>query len=95
MAVDPEVVRRTASLARLDLAPEELATAAGQLGAILDYVGQLSALDVSTVEPLSHAGDFATVLRPDSPAAGLPAEAALRNAPEKAGPYFVVPRILE
>lgn len=95
MAIDPETVRKTALLARLELTPDELARYQGQLGAILDYVGQLAALDVSTVEPLAHARDFTNVFRPDEPRPSLSSETALKNAPEKAGPYFVVPKVVE
>ena len=95
LSIDRDVVRKTAALARIEMAPDELARVEGQLGAILDYVGQISALDVAKVEPLAHAGDVANVFRADEPRPSLPAGEALRNAPEKAGPYFVVPRILE
>lgn len=97
MPIDPGTVRKTALLARLELSPDELALYEKQLGAILDYVGQISKLDVAQVEPLAHAGDFTNVFRPDEPrpAQALATEAALKNAPERAGALFVVPRILE
>jgi aspartyl-tRNA(Asn)/glutamyl-tRNA(Gln) amidotransferase subunit C len=93
--IDRDTVRKTALLARLEMTPEELALAESQLGAILDYVGQISALDVSKAEPLAHAGEFSNVFRPDERRPSLPAEAALQNAPERAGPYFVVPKVVE
>jgi aspartyl-tRNA(Asn)/glutamyl-tRNA(Gln) amidotransferase subunit C len=97
MALSLEEVRRIATLARLRLTPEEERTFAGQLSAILDHVAQLRELDVSGVEPMTHAlaeGER-TELRPDALQASLPPEEALANAPAREGTYFKVPRIIE
>ena len=95
MSIDRDTVRKVATLARLELDEASLDRYGKQLGAILDYIDQLKALDVAKVEPLVHAGDFANVLRDDEPGACLPNEEALRNAPDRTGPYFVVPKIIE
>lgn len=95
MSIDRETVKKVALLARLELDDETLERYRAQLGAILDYIDQLKALDVKGVEPLVHAGDFANIFRPDEPRPCLPNEEALRSAPDRAGPYFVVPKILE
>jgi len=90
-------VRRIARLARLRLSPEEERLFAGQLSAILDHVAELSALDVSAVEPMTHAlaaGD-PPPLRADEPQPCLAPEEALANAPARAGTAFRVPRIIE
>jgi len=92
-----EEVRRIAALARLELSAEEEKLFAGQLSAVLDYVKQLEELDVSGVEPMTHAlaaGD-APPLRPDEVRPGLPTERALAAAPARAGNCFQVPRIIE
>lgn len=92
-----EEVRRIATLARLELSPEEERLFAGQLSAILDYVKQLEALDVTGVEPMTHAlaAGEAPPLREDEVRPGLPAERALAAAPVRAGTCFQVPRIIE
>jgi aspartyl-tRNA(Asn)/glutamyl-tRNA(Gln) amidotransferase subunit C len=96
MALTREEVRRIASLARLELEPEEEARMAEQLSAILDYVRQLEALDVSAVEPMTHAlAEGAAPLREDEVAPSLDPEVALGNAPARAGTCFKVPRIIE
>jgi aspartyl-tRNA(Asn)/glutamyl-tRNA(Gln) amidotransferase subunit C len=90
-------VRRIARLARLRLSPEEEVAFAGQLSAILDHVAQLGELDVSQVEPMTHAlaaGD-PVALREDLPLPTLPPELALANAPAREGTCFKVPRIIE
>jgi len=96
MALTREEVRRIARLARLEVAPEEEARLAQQLSAILDYVKQLEALDVSGVEPMTHAlAEGAVPLREDEVAESLAPEQALANAPARAGTCFKVPRIIE
>jgi len=97
MALSLEEVRRIAALARLRLTPDDERTFAGQLSAILDYVRQLEELDVSQVEPMTHAlaaGEPAP-LREDEVRPSLPPERALQNAPEREGTCFKVPRIIE
>ena len=92
-----EEVRRIAALARLELSPEEERLFAGQLSAILEYVEQLKELDVSGVEPMTHAlatGE-APPLRPDEVRPGLAPDEALAAAPARAGTCFQVPRIIE
>lgn len=95
MAIDRDTVRKVAQLARLELDDAALARLQTQLGAILGYIDQLKQLDVANVEPLVHAGDTANVMREDVPRRGLPTEDALANAPDRTGPFFVVPKIIE
>ena len=97
MALTLDEVRRIAVLARLRLSPEEEQVFQGQLSAILDYVKQLEELDVSAVEPMTHAlsaGEPPT-LREDEVRPSLPPEEALANAPAREGTAFKVPRIIE
>ena len=92
-----EDVRRIASLARLKLSPDEERLFAGQLSAILDYVKQLEELDVSGVEPMTHAlaAGEAPALRADAVREGLDPERTLAAAPAREGTAFQVPRIIE
>jgi len=92
-----EDVRRIASLARLELSAEEERLFAGQLSAILDYVKQLEELDVSGVEPMTHAlaAGEAPALRADEVRPSLEPARALGNAPAREGTAFLVPRIIE
>ena len=95
MAIDRKTVEHVAKLARLQLSGEELDRYGKQLGAILDYIAKLEKLDVSGLEPLAHAVDTDNVFRDDVPRPSLPREAALQNAPEKTGDFFIVPKIIE
>ncbi len=97
LSLSLDEVRRIAALARLKLSPEEEERFAVQLSSILGYVEELKALDVSGVEPMTHAlaaGD-ASAVRADEVRPGLGAEAAVAAAPERAGTHFKVPRIIE
>ncbi|HTP29226.1 MAG TPA: Asp-tRNA(Asn)/Glu-tRNA(Gln) amidotransferase subunit GatC [Anaeromyxobacteraceae bacterium] len=97
MQLSLDEVRRIAVLARLQLSPDEERVFQGQLSSILDYVDELSELDVSGVEPMTHALAVEELpgLRDDRVRPSLPPEAALANAPERQGTCFKVPRIIE
>lgn len=97
MAIDRAQVRHVALLARLALSPEEEERLAAQLGHVLEYIERLQAVDVSSVAPLSFAGDAAAglPLREDVPHQSLPRETVLAQAPKADGQAFVVPRIIE
>jgi aspartyl-tRNA(Asn)/glutamyl-tRNA(Gln) amidotransferase subunit C len=95
MQIERKTVEHVAKLARLQLSPEEVDRFSKQLGAILDYVAQLEKVDVKGLEPLAHAVDTSTVMREDEPKPCLPKAEALKNAPEKTGDFFVVPKVVE
>jgi aspartyl-tRNA(Asn)/glutamyl-tRNA(Gln) amidotransferase subunit C len=93
--IDRAMVAHVARLARLSLSAEEEERLAAQLAHVLEYIERLMAVDVSTVEPLSFAGEAGLPLREDEPRPSLPRERVLAAAPEHDGQAFVVPRILE
>jgi aspartyl-tRNA(Asn)/glutamyl-tRNA(Gln) amidotransferase subunit C len=88
-------VRKVAHLARLKLSDAELETYTRQLGDVLHYVELLNSVATQDVEPLAHPHEIGNVLRADEPAPSLPREAALANAPQSDGKYFLVPAILD
>ncbi len=97
MALSLDEVRRIAVLARLKLSAEEERVFQGQLSAILEYVELLKELDVSAVEPMTHAlaaGDQPP-LRDDEVRPSLPPGEALAGAPDREDTCFKVPRIIE
>lgn len=83
------------SLARLELTAEEEAKYNRQLGDILKYFKQLDAVDVTGIEPTSHAFPLENVWQEDIVKPGFTPEVALMNAPKKRGNEFVVPRVVE
>lgn len=96
MPITPDDVAHVARLARLALSAEEQERMARQLGRILEYVDQLRSLDLRDAEPLTHPlADLINVFRDDEVVPGLDRETALANAPDRDGPYFRVPAVLE
>jgi len=93
--ISREEVRHVARLARLHLTDEEAERMREQLDAILAYIDKLRELDVEGVEPTAHAVPLVNVMRDDALAPCLPQDAALANAPDRAGEFFRVPRIIE
>jgi len=88
-------VEHVANLARLELAEEDKETLRSQLDAILSYVDKLGELDTGGVEPTSHVLPINNVFREDVPKDSLSPDEALANAPERAGDFYRVPKIIE
>jgi aspartyl-tRNA(Asn)/glutamyl-tRNA(Gln) amidotransferase subunit C len=95
MRIDETQVEHIARLARLAISEEEKELFGSQLSKILEYIEKLNELDTSQVEPTSHVVALTNVMREDVPAPCLPREEALRNAPDPAGGFYRVPRIIE
>jgi aspartyl-tRNA(Asn)/glutamyl-tRNA(Gln) amidotransferase subunit C len=92
--ITADEVRELALLARLRLSEEEVGAMTDNLGAILDYVDALRALDTAAVEPMTHAVPFDCPTRVDEVKPSLSVDDALANAPRRDGSFFQVPRIV-
>ena len=90
-----EQVRHVAKLARLKCSDDEIKEFTGQLGAILEYVAQLEAVDTENVEPLAHCLPVHNVFRNDEIKPSLANDAALANAPQRDEGFFAVPKVLD
>ncbi len=71
-----------------------MATIAAELASILDHAKGLQELDLSGVEPLSHAADLEAALAPDIAGGELPRAALEAIAPAMDGPFISVPKVL-
>lgn len=87
-------VRHVAKLARLAIPEDKLPDFTQKLEGILEYVAVLNEVDVTGVEPTSHALKMSNVLREDVVRDGLALEAVLANAPDKDGAFFKVPKVI-
>ncbi len=94
MSVSLKDVEKIAVLARLYITEEEKEKYTGQLNVILGYMEQLNKVDTSSVEPLSHPFELSNVFRDDEVQPSLPVDEALKNAPDKSGNYFKVPKVI-
>ena len=104
--ISRDEVARLAKLARLALTDDEIDGFAGQLDAILGYVGQIQAVDASGVTPTGNPlvrragaqrpGEVGgqNVTRPDVVHTSLTQAQALAEAPAAEEGRFVVPQIL-
>ena len=87
-------VAKLAKLARLALTDDEIDGFAGQLDAILGYVGQIQGIDTSGVKPTGNPLRAVNVTRPDVVQASLTQQQALAEAPAADEGRFAVPQIL-
>ena len=95
MAITREEVLHVARLARLSMSPAEADKMREQLDNILAYIRQLDRLDTTDVVPTSHAVEMGTPFRDDSVHPFEGKEEILKNAPDREGDFFRVPRIIE
>ncbi len=95
MSLDAATVRRIAKLARLRVTDAEIARLQTELSGILAWIEQLDEVDVTGVAPLTGAAQMALRLREDVVDDGGYPEALLANAPERAGDFFTVPKVVE
>ena len=89
-----EQVLKVADLARLEFSESEAITSAEHLTSILGYVEKLSALNVDGIEPTAHAVLTPTPLRKDVVQKAPDLELSLKNAPDREGPFFKVPKVI-
>lgn len=87
-------VRRLASLARLELSPEETAVFTRQLADVLEFVRQIQAVDTASVAVSPSAVN--TTLRADQVLPSLERSEVLAASPtaDPAAGLFKVPRVL-
>ncbi len=95
MSVSETEVRHIAKLARLALTDEEIKLYGGQLGAILEYVEQLNALDTASVPPTAHTLGMENVLRSDEPLPCTKREAIIANFPQREFDLLKVKKVIE
>jgi aspartyl-tRNA(Asn)/glutamyl-tRNA(Gln) amidotransferase subunit C len=93
--IEDKDVEHVARLARLHLSEEERGRMRAQLTAILRYIDKLKELSVEGVEPTAHAVPLVNVMREDEVQPSLDRDAMMANAPDRAGDFFRVPRIIE
>jgi len=93
MSISIKDVEHVAKLARLSLTEDEKKLYAEQLGRIIDSFNELSSIDTTGVEPMSHALPIVNVLREDEVIGSLGHDKLLANAPEAENGFFHVPRI--
>lgn len=86
---------RVAKLAALELSEEDAHAMREQLGAILEHIAALQAVDVNGVEPTFHPFASAAPLREDRAELSGLRDALLAGAPRVEEGGFAVPKVLD
>ena len=95
MSLDPATVRRIARLARIRVDDADVARLQTELSGILDWIAMLNEVDVEGVEPLTGGAQMALKMRDDVVTDGGYPEKVLANAPDRAGNFYAVPKVVE
>jgi len=95
MKVNREDVEHVAVLARIELTEEEQETCSSEISSILEFFDRLKEVDTEGIPPTSHVLDLINALRPDVEKPSLEVDDALRNAPDRSGRFYRVPRIMD
>ena len=95
MSLDPAAIRRIARLARLRVSDAEVDSLQHDLNTILGWIDQLNEVNVEGVEPLTGGTSIALRLREDVVTEPDLTEAVLSNAPDRDGPFYTVPKVVE
>ncbi len=94
----PDLIKKVAHLARLELSADEVTAFQPQLGDVLAYVEALQKIDVAGLDPLTHPLDLPTALREDvarefgTDENGQPR--TLASAPDVVASGFKVPQVI-
>jgi aspartyl-tRNA(Asn)/glutamyl-tRNA(Gln) amidotransferase subunit C len=88
-------IAHVAKLARLALTQDEAAQFAAQFAHLFTHIRQLQELDLDAIGATAQVIPLTNVMREDVVTPSLDREAVLGNAPDREGPYFKTPRILE
>ena len=95
MSLDSATVRRIAKLARIRVEEADVPRLQGELNNILGWIEQLSEVNVDGVAPLTGGAQIALRLRQDAVTDGGIQAEILANAPDRAGEFFTVPKVVE
>ncbi len=87
-------VLKVAKLARLHISEADVQPTTAQLARIVEMVQQLDNVPTEGIEPMAHALDVHSVLRPDHRLPSLDRQAALSNAPQRDQECFRVPPVM-
>ena len=95
MALTREDVERAARLARIAIDAAEADEVLEQLGRIFVMIEEMQAVDVSNVEPMSHAQDVSLRLREDAVTEVDQHELFQSIAPRVEAGLYLVPKVIE
>ncbi|WP_341895414.1 Asp-tRNA(Asn)/Glu-tRNA(Gln) amidotransferase subunit GatC [Ferrovibrio terrae] len=95
MSLDTAAVAKIAKLARLKTEPDRLEAMASELNRILSFVEELQAVNTDNVQPMTSVMPMKLRQREDAVTDGGKPEAVLKNAPQRQGDFYTVPKVVE
>ena len=95
MAIDTATAAKVAKLARIKVDEVALPALAEEFNAILGFIEQLNAVDVSGVEPMTSVTPQRLKRRADQVNDGDQQMQVLANAPDAREGFFAVPKVVE
>jgi aspartyl-tRNA(Asn)/glutamyl-tRNA(Gln) amidotransferase subunit C len=95
MSLDKAAVAKIAKLARLKMEPDRQEAMASELNRILSFVEELQAVNTDNVTPMTSVTPMKLRQREDVVTDGGNAEAVLKNAPQRQGDFYTVPKVIE
>ncbi|KAK2982928.1 hypothetical protein RJ640_006342 [Escallonia rubra] len=93
-ALEPPDLSRLAQTARISLTPQEVEEFAPKIQQVVDWFGQLQAVDLQSIEPAIRADNEGDNLRDDLPHIFENREAMTAAVPSYEDPYIKVPKVL-
>jgi aspartyl-tRNA(Asn)/glutamyl-tRNA(Gln) amidotransferase subunit C len=95
MKLTEKDIEHVASLARLNLAPEQKTKMTNELANIINFADKLNELDTTGVEPTAHILDISNVFRKDEVRPSFDREDIIANAPTHEDGCVKVPKVVE
>lgn len=95
MAIDTATAAKVAKLARIKVDEAALPALAEEFNAILGFIEQLNAVDVSGVEPMTSVTPQRLKRRADEVNDGDQQMQVLANSPDAREGFFAVPKVVE
>jgi aspartyl-tRNA(Asn)/glutamyl-tRNA(Gln) amidotransferase subunit C len=94
MKITKETLQKLAHLSRVEIDPKKADGLLKDMEQIITWVEKLDELDTAEVEPLMHMSYELNALRSDIVQQDISKEQALKNAPDREGDFFGVPKVL-
>ncbi|XP_027082754.1 glutamyl-tRNA(Gln) amidotransferase subunit C, chloroplastic/mitochondrial [Coffea eugenioides] len=93
-SLEPPNLPRLAETARISLTPDEVEEFAPKMKQVVDWFGQLQAIDLESIEPAMRADTEDDNSRDDLPQIFENREAIIKAMPSYEEPYIKVPKVL-
>jgi aspartyl-tRNA(Asn)/glutamyl-tRNA(Gln) amidotransferase subunit C len=95
MSLTTQDIERIAHLARIAVTPSDVTDVQAKLAGIFKLIDDMQAVDTRGVEPMSHGLDMVLRLREDVVTESNHRDDYLRNAPQAAEGFYLVPKVME